>query len=63
MSIPVVLIIATLDTKADEANYLKKRVEMQGCKALIMDTSMLDGGSFDGDISRTEFSKAGGMAF
>ena len=60
MSVPVVLVIVTLDTKADEAAYLKRRIELHGCKALIMDAGILGGNNFGGDIVRTEVAKAGG---
>ena len=60
MSVPVILVIVTLDTKADEAAYIKKRIELHGCKALIMDAGILGGNNFGGDIVRNEVAKAGG---
>ena len=63
MPVPVVLVIATLDTKAEEAAYIKKRIELHGCRALLMDTSLLGGSALGGDINRTEVAKAGGAVF
>lgn len=58
---PVILLIATLDTKAEECRYLKERIESHGCRALVMDTGTLNTRDFGADVSRQEVAKAGGM--
>ena len=35
---PAVLLIATFDTKAEEALYLREKIESLGCRVLVMDT-------------------------
>jgi uncharacterized protein (UPF0261 family) len=59
--VPVILILATLDTKSEEAMYIKRRVEREGARALVMDTGILNGRDFGGDINRTEVARAGGL--
>ena len=39
---PVVLLIATFDTKSDEALYLKGKIDSLGCRVLLMDTGILE---------------------
>lgn len=58
--VPTILVIATLDTKAEECRYIKRRAEEAGCAALIMDTGTLNGADFGADITRREVAKAGG---
>jgi uncharacterized protein (UPF0261 family) len=62
-NVPAILIIATLDTKSEEAVYIKKRIELAGCKALVMDTGILNGQNFAGDVKRAEVARAGGIPF
>ncbi len=54
-----VLIIATMDTKHEEALYLKKLIESSGCRGKILNTGIIN--PFDGDveISSDTVSKAG----
>lgn len=59
---PAILVIATLDTKADEVAYIKERIKESGCQALVMDTGTLNGTAYDADVTRREVAAAGGMA-
>lgn len=55
-----ILIIATLDTKGPETQYLKDLVERKGYQVLVMDTGILDSPTFKPDLSRNEVSQAVG---
>jgi uncharacterized protein (UPF0261 family) len=55
-----ILIVATLDTKGDEASYLKSVIEEEGHKALVMDTGILRAPPFQPDISRVQVAQAAG---
>jgi uncharacterized protein (UPF0261 family) len=57
---PTILVIATFDTKAEEALYLKGRIESLGCRALLMDTGILAESGEASDISRHQVARAGG---
>ena len=41
-NMPAVLLIATFDTKAEEALYLQRKMESLGCRVLSMDTGILE---------------------
>jgi len=55
-----ILIIATLDTKGPETQYLKDLIQRSGFKALVMDTGILGAPAFEPNLSRDEVAKAGG---
>lgn len=55
-----VVITATLDTKGEEARYIKELIEKRGHKTIVIDTSTLGEASFPPDISRDEVAKAAG---
>jgi uncharacterized protein (UPF0261 family) len=55
-----ILIIATLDTKGHETQYLKNLIESKGHRTLVMDTGILGSPPFKPDISRDEVARAGG---
>ena len=55
-----ILIVGTLDTKEEEIIYLKQQIENRGCEALIIDLSMKEQPSIQGDISCEDVAKAGG---
>ncbi len=59
---PVVLVIATFDTKAEEALYLKDKIESLGCGVLMMDTGILVESGKPTDITRHQVAKAGGAS-
>ena len=54
------LLIATLDTKGQEALFLKSVLERLGLDVLIMDTGIFPSPVGDGDVSRHEVALAGG---
>ena len=55
-----ILIIATLDTKGPETQYLKDLIERKGYQVLVMDTGILDFPAFKPDLSRDEVAQAVG---
>jgi uncharacterized protein (UPF0261 family) len=56
-----VLLIATFDTKGQEALYLKQCIEAQGVRVLVMDTGILGSPYAEGGIPREEVARQGGM--
>ena len=59
---PTVLLIATFDTKADEALYLRRKMESLGCRVLSMDTGILEESGTVTDINRHQVAEAGGSS-
>jgi uncharacterized protein (UPF0261 family) len=59
---PTVLLIATFDTKAGEALYLKEKMESLGCTVLLMDTGILEESGYVTDITRHQVAEAGGSS-
>ncbi len=57
-----ILIIATLDTKGSETQYLKTLIEKRGHQTLVIDTGILGPPLFQPDISRDEVAQAGGTS-
>ena len=60
MSSPVILIIGTADTKADELLYLKSCVERAGAQGRIMDVGILGVPAFEPDYSKFDVAVAAG---
>jgi uncharacterized protein (UPF0261 family) len=58
---PSVLIIATLDTKATEADYARQVVETEGGRALLLDIGIVHANLCPPDITREEFSALSGV--
>lgn len=56
-----VLLIATFDTKGQEALYLKQCIEAQGVRVLVMDTGILGSPHTEECILREEVARRGGM--
>ena len=56
-----VLLIATFDTKEEEALYLKDRIEALGTRVLTMDTGILAPPEARVDISQTQVAERGGL--
>jgi uncharacterized protein (UPF0261 family) len=50
----------TLDTKGEEAKYLKEQIERKGHKTIIIDVGVLGKPAFKADISRGTVARAGG---
>jgi uncharacterized protein (UPF0261 family) len=57
-----VLLIATFDTKAQEALYLKQCIEAMGVRVLVMDAGILGSPQTGECILREEVARRGGMA-
>ncbi|HBB18026.1 MAG TPA: hypothetical protein DCZ97_13875 [Syntrophus sp. (in: bacteria)] len=57
-----ILLIATLDTKEEEAFYLKARIEKNRIRVLLMDTGILAPPVRKPDISQEEVAAQGGVA-
>ncbi len=63
MTEKTILLIATFDTKEDEALFLKKCIEEQGCRVLTLDAGILDSPTrTKPDINREEVALKGGMS-
>ena len=56
-----VLLIATFDTKEEEALFLKRRIEARGVSVLMMDTGILAPPHGKADIDQTEVANEGGI--
>jgi len=61
MSGKSIVVLATLDTKGIEAQYLREQIERLGDKALIVDTGVVGVPATRPDITRDEVAEAGGM--
>ncbi|MFH1968862.1 MAG: Tm-1-like ATP-binding domain-containing protein [Verrucomicrobiota bacterium] len=57
-----ILLIATLDTKEEEALFLKKCIEYQGVRVMVMDTGILAAPQGAAGISQEEVAGRGGMS-
>lgn len=60
---PTILIVATLDTKGEEALYLNRVIESLECQVLVMDASVLapPSAKIKPSITRDEVAEAGGI--
>ena len=56
-----VLLIATFDTKEEEALFLKKRIEARGIHVLVMDTGILAPPHVRIDITQHQVAERGGL--
>ena len=57
-----IVVLATLDTKGREAQYLREQIEKFGDKALVVDTGVIGTPGTHPDITREEVAEAGGMS-
>jgi len=55
-----IVVLATLDTKGPEGQYLREQIEACGDKALLIDTGVVGKPSVKADITREEVAEAGG---
>jgi uncharacterized protein (UPF0261 family) len=55
-----VVVLATLDTKSEEAEFLKARIEGLGGSAMVVDIGVVGEPSIAADVSRAEVAVAGG---
>jgi uncharacterized protein (UPF0261 family) len=61
MSAKTIVILATLDTKGVEAQYLRQQIEQLGDKALVVDTGVVGTPATRADVTREEVAQAGGI--
>jgi len=61
MSGNTIVVLATLDTKGHEAQYLRELIEKLGDKALIVDVGVVGMPAAEADITRQVVAEAGGM--
>ncbi len=59
---PRVVILATLDTKADEASFLAERIRQTGGRPLVVDVGVMGTPGCDADIPRDDVAAAGGRS-
>jgi uncharacterized protein (UPF0261 family) len=57
-SVPSILIIGTADTKADELLFIKRCIEQEGARGLIMDVGVLGVPPFDPEFSNRDVAVA-----
>lgn len=57
-----IVVLATLDTKGVEAQYLREQIEKFGDKALVVDTGVVGTPATRADVTREEVAEAGGMS-
>jgi uncharacterized protein (UPF0261 family) len=57
-----VVLIATLDTKAEATRFLKEQIEQAGCRTLVIDAGVLGQPGFVPDITREEVAKTAGSS-
>ncbi|MBP1742172.1 MAG: hypothetical protein H6Q48_4465, partial [Deltaproteobacteria bacterium] len=55
-----IAILSSLDTKGQEAKYLKDLIEAQGFKPILIDTSIGGEATLQPDISSEEVARLGG---
>jgi uncharacterized protein (UPF0261 family) len=60
MSNKTVVVLATLDTKGVEAEYLREQIEKLGEKALVVDVGVVGQPATKADVTREEVAEAGG---
>lgn len=58
-----VAILVTLDTKGEEARYVKQFIEERGHQAVVIDCGILGSVPFQPDVSREEVAEAASVAF
>lgn len=57
-----IAVLVTLDTKDQEAGYLKEQIEARGHKALLMDIGVIGEPGIAADVTREEIAQAGGKS-
>lgn len=62
MSGKTIVVLATLDTKGKEAQYLREQIETFGDQALVIDVGVVGTPATKPDITRQEVAEAGGMS-
>jgi uncharacterized protein (UPF0261 family) len=62
MSGKTIVVLATLDTKGVEAQYVREQIERLGEKALVVDVGVVGQPAARADVTRQEVAEAGGMS-
>ena len=62
MSEKTIAVLATLDTKGHEAQYLREQIEGRGDRALVVDTGVVGTPAARADVTREEVASAGGSS-
>ncbi|MDH4208344.1 MAG: Tm-1-like ATP-binding domain-containing protein, partial [Anaerolineae bacterium] len=55
-----IAVVGTLDTKGEEVEYLRQRIEARGHSTLVVDVGVLDEPLSPADITREAIAKRGG---
>ena len=58
-STKVVVVLATLDTKGQEAHYIREQIEAMGGRALLMDIGVVGASKVATDVAREDVAAAG----
>lgn len=61
MSGKTIVVLATLDTKGKEAQYLREQIEAMGARALVVDVGVINRPAAEADITREQVAEAGGV--
>ncbi|HJX38436.1 MAG TPA: Tm-1-like ATP-binding domain-containing protein [Anaerolineae bacterium] len=56
-----ILVLGTLDTKGAEIAFLKRSIELSGCRATVMDVGILGQPATQADITREDVARAAGQ--
>ncbi len=62
MKTKTIIVLATLDTKGQEAQFVKEEIENRGHSVVIIDTGVVGKPYFEADIPREEVAKKGGRS-
>nr|MDO8079316.1 Tm-1-like ATP-binding domain-containing protein [Candidatus Freyarchaeota archaeon] len=57
-----IVIVATLDTRGDEVEYIKEIIEKKGHRVITVDAGVMGKPYFEGDIPREKVAEAGGKS-
>jgi uncharacterized protein (UPF0261 family) len=57
-----IAIVATLDTKGEEASYVKELIAQRGHKVIVIDTGVLGQAAFPPDVTRDQVAEAAGTS-
>jgi uncharacterized protein (UPF0261 family) len=57
----VIAVLATFDTKGEQAQYVREQLESLGSRALLVDLGVTGTATPPGDVTREEVARAGGM--
>ncbi len=60
MSKKQIVVLATLDTKGDEARFLREQIEASGDSAVVIDTGVTGAPAAKADVAREQVAAAGG---